>query len=100
MPPEGLGQVRHLAVADLWLQDRLRTKDFELCKVLGANNMADLMAKYLDKATHYKHCNNLGIEIEEGRPATAPKITSLTVPCSLSSLYDADENNNCHVLWQ
>ena len=31
----GLGKIRHLAVADLWVQDRLRTKDFGLSKVLG-----------------------------------------------------------------
>ena len=30
----GLGRVRHLAVADLWVQDRLRSTDFELLKVV------------------------------------------------------------------
>ena len=29
----GLGKVRHLAVADLWVQDRIRKKDFYLVKV-------------------------------------------------------------------
>ena len=39
----GLGRVRHLAVADLWIQDRLRTHDFELVKVLGSDNPADML---------------------------------------------------------
>ena len=30
----GLGKVRHLAVADLWGQDKVRAKDFELVKEL------------------------------------------------------------------
>ena len=31
----GLGRVRHLAVADLWVQQRLRRKDFFVHKIPG-----------------------------------------------------------------
>ena len=34
----GLGRVRHLDVADLWIQERLRAGDFRLNKILGAQN--------------------------------------------------------------
>ena len=34
----GLGKIRHLHVADLWVQDRLKKGDFVLTKVLGSDN--------------------------------------------------------------
>ena len=33
----GLGKVRHLAVADLWLQDKVGAGDLTIHKVLGAD---------------------------------------------------------------
>ena len=33
----GLGKVRHLAVSDMWVQDRLASGDFKLHKMLGPN---------------------------------------------------------------
>jgi hypothetical protein len=41
-----LGKVRHLDVADLWAQAKVRTGVVQLVKVLGANNPADIMTKY------------------------------------------------------
>ena len=41
----GLGRVRHLAVADLWVQQRVRDGSFTVTKHPGANNSADLMTK-------------------------------------------------------
>ena len=35
----GLGKVRHLAVADLWVPDRVRSGDFILRKVAGSQNL-------------------------------------------------------------
>ena len=95
----GLGRVRHLAVADLWLQDKLRTKDFQLLKVAGSDNVSDLLTKHLDRSTHMKHLNNLGLEFEEGRAASAPQISSLVVPCQLSHFFDPQEYDDCNVLW-
>ena len=41
----GLGRVRHLATADLWIQQRVKAGDFSLVKQLGTSNCADLMTK-------------------------------------------------------
>ena len=41
----GLGKIRHLAVADLWVQEKLRLKQFTLSKVPGAIYPADLLTK-------------------------------------------------------
>ena len=34
----GLGKIKHLDVADLWAQDKVRSGAIELCKSLGAEN--------------------------------------------------------------
>ena len=43
---QGLGKVRHLAVQDLWVQQRVRAGDFELYKIPGERNPADLFTKF------------------------------------------------------
>ena len=70
----GLGKVRHLATADLWVQDRLKKKDFALLKVLGAGNPSDMLTKHVDGILLSKHMLRLGLHEEEGRAASAPSI--------------------------
>ena len=43
----GIGKVRHLAVGQLWVQERLRNRDFSLFKVAGSANPADALTKHL-----------------------------------------------------
>ena len=50
----GLGRIRHLAVADLWIQDRLRTKDFDLVKIAGSENPSDILTKNVDWGLFYR----------------------------------------------
>ena len=90
----GLGRVRHLAVADLWVQDRLRSHDFGLLKVAGSANPADLLTKYLDRPLHEHHIQSLDLCFEEGRPESAAQIGEQIVACCLSRfkiLEDLDE---------
>jgi hypothetical protein len=70
----GLGKVRHLATADLWMQDRIRKGDFQLLKVAGADNPADMLTKHVDKPLLMKHCSALGLSFESGRAESAPNI--------------------------
>ena len=72
----GLGKIRHLATADLWIQDRLRSKDLSLVKVLSADNIADMLTKHVDRSTLCKHMKNMGLKQGEGRPELAPRIDS------------------------
>ena len=44
----GLGRVRHLAVSDLWVQQRVQRGSVIIKKVPGKRNGADLMTKPLD----------------------------------------------------
>ena len=71
---KGLGKVRHLATADLWIQDKIKEKDLRLEKVLGKDNPADLLTKYLDATSQNKHIERLQLVEESGRAATAPAL--------------------------
>ena len=71
---KGLGKIRHLAVADLWVQERVRSGDFELVKVLGTNNPADMMTKHITRDQLVRHSKCIGCKFIEGRPDIAPSL--------------------------
>ena len=70
----GLGKIRHLHTADLWIQDRLRSKDFKLSKVLGADNPADILTKHVNRQCLEKHMRSLSIIEDHGRAPLSPTI--------------------------
>ena len=70
----GLSKVRHLATADLWIQDRIRKGDFKLEKVLRAENLSHILNKYVGKMLMSKHMAKLGLFYEDGRAESAPAI--------------------------
>ena len=81
MPPpigiarrRGLGKVRHLATADLWVQDRLKKKDFSLEKIAGTDNPGDMLTKHVPRELMAKHMTALGLFYEEGRAESAPAL--------------------------
>ena len=74
---QGLGKVRHLNVQYLWLQDRVKRRDLTIAKVLGLENPADLMTKYLDNLSIIKHMWRMGLDVSDGRAASAPTLHSL-----------------------
>ena len=70
----GLGKIRHLAAADLWVQDRLRCKEFRLVKIPGVDTAADILTKHVNRAVLCKHMTNLGPKQITGRAELAPQI--------------------------
>jgi hypothetical protein len=69
----GIGKVRHLAVAQLWVQDLVRSKACRLYKVLGTENPADLLTKPLPRTEIDGHLRRLGLSRATGRAETAPR---------------------------
>ena len=65
--------MRHLAVAQLWAQDLVRSKACRLYKVLGTENPADLMTKPLLRSEIDGHLGRLGLSRATGRAETAPR---------------------------
>ena len=72
---QGLGKLRHLECHSLWLQQRLRRKEFTLHKIGGEDNPADLFTKHMDSQRKLDHLLGMfNCELREGRPDAAPKL--------------------------
>ena len=69
---KSLGKIRHLAMTDLWIQDKVRSKQIELLKVLGADNPADVLTKYVNRQSMDKAMAAMNMRVMHGRPACAP----------------------------
>ena len=69
---KGLGKVRHLATTDLWIQDKVRSRQLELVKILGTENPADVLTKYVNRQLMEEATSKLGLRRMSGRPACAP----------------------------
>ena len=72
----GIGRVRHLAVGQLRVQEKLRQGYFSLRKVVGTANPADLRTKYLAGNTLRQHLEALEVWQETGRAESAPKVSA------------------------
>ena len=67
-----LGKIRHLDVSDLWTQDKVRTTALTIGKVLGTENMADVLTKYVEKKVMVKALIQMNMKRIDGRPECAP----------------------------
>ena len=68
----GLGRVRHLAVADLWVQQKLRLGIFTVAKWPSLENPADLMTKGKSRDETMKFMEKMKIRKLPGRSAASP----------------------------
>ena len=57
---EGIGKLKHIDAAQLWMQDEIRSKMLRVRRVKNEENVADLGTKPLSKAVIAKHCLTLG----------------------------------------
>ena len=64
--------MRHFAVGQLWVQEGLRRGDFELYKVRGDQNPADILTKSVPREVLDRHLRTLGLARADGRAASAP----------------------------
>ena len=69
----GLGKVRHLAVNDLWIQQRIRDGSIYCEKVWGKANPADALTKPLDGPALERQMAMIGMMLREGRATSAPR---------------------------
>ena len=68
----GLGKIRHLDTTDLWCQEKVRAGAVTLHKVPGVDNPADIITKYVERATLEKMLGILNLMPLDGRAACAP----------------------------
>ena len=57
----GVGRMRHIETRMLWLQAEVQQQRIKLGKVLGKENPADLMTKYLSESEIREHLQRLGM---------------------------------------
>ena len=69
---EGLGKVRHLAVADLWVQQRAKKRDILYRKVKGQDNPSDLLTKHKAPTALKYLLSRVDTAIWGGRARLAP----------------------------
>ena len=67
----GVGKVRHLDTATLWLQQHVTTGALEVKHTPGAVNPADLGTKHLDRKTMMKHVEKCGFVVATGNSGVA-----------------------------
>ena len=64
---KGAGKLRHININTLWVQEVQDREGVTYQKVLGTENPADLMTKYLTRDVANGHMERLGQEIRAGR---------------------------------
>ena len=69
---QGLGRVRHLATADLWMQQRVKLRHLALFKLPGKDNPSDLLTKHKGRPDIIRFLSMIGISSIPGRAASAP----------------------------
>ena len=72
---QGLGRVRHLAVADLWVQQRAKGGEVSYVKLDGKRNTSDMMTKAVEKEVIMRHMQSLGLQWRSGRHEATPTFT-------------------------
>ena len=70
---QGLGRVRHLAVGDLWVQQRAKNKEVNYVKFPGTKNTSDIMTKAVEGEVIARHLQSLNMRVRKGRHAATPE---------------------------
>ena len=72
----GVGKIRHLDTSLLWIQHKVRSGEVSLLKVLGTENPADALTKFLSGPDLKSHVLRMGLAYEEGRAGSAPQLAN------------------------
>ena len=73
----GLSKLRHIELDILWLQEQEARKLLPIEKVLGTDNVSDLMTKYLTAPIIERYLSMLSLHFAEGRSAIAQNLHSI-----------------------
>ena len=93
---KGAGKLRHINISSLWIQEKQDLHQLEMRKVLGTENPADLMTKYLTRAVMDTHLEYLSQRRESGRARSGLNIQGKSAPGNAdSSTATGDRVNIC-----
>ena len=74
----GLGKVRHIAVNELWMQEKVAQHLVSIHKIKNKFNLADLMTKYLSKDEIEQIMDYMQHVFMTGRNKDAPELSMIT----------------------
>ena len=80
----GLGKLRHLDVENLGVQEKVKSRKMEICKVLGAENPADIFTKDVEAAILERAMKQMYLYSEEGRAESSHSTTTGTKQAALT----------------
>ena len=86
---KGMGRIRHLDVSDLWIQDKVRSGAVGLLKVDGSKNPADALTKYVESSILQRCLTDMGLELRQGRPESAPEAMGIKTQDIKAKVIDA-----------
>ena len=93
----GLGKLRHLETHTLWVQEKVRNKAFQLYKVRGEVNPADLFTKHLSSRERVLGLTKLfNCEFQTGRSSAAPRLRAKEVQAEGSFAHELDDHDHDH----
>ena len=72
---KGLGKVRHIAVNELWLQEKVHDEAVSILKIKNKFNLADILTTYLSKDEIEQIIDFLQHQHKEGRSEVAPQLS-------------------------
>jgi len=70
----GLGQVKHIEVNMLWLQDKVNRNEIAIEKTGGKDNISDTLTKYMEASSLRVHIVGARIRSISGRHEIAPEV--------------------------
>ena len=76
----GAGKLRHVNISALWIQEKQDLHQLEMRKVLGTENPADMMTKYLTRPVMDTHLEYLSQRRESGRARSGLDIQGKSAP--------------------
>ena len=94
---KGAGKLRHINISSLWIQEKQDLHQLEMRKVLGTENPADLMTKYLTRSVMDTHLEYLSQRRESGRARSGLNIQGKSAPSNtdVSSTATGDDVGIC-----
>ena len=72
-------------MTDLCIQDKVKSKQVRLKKVLGTDNPADIFTKYVERSILQKAMSTMNMVQMTGRPACAPAAMGAEWPLTMLS---------------
>ena len=70
----GLGKVSHIALSQLWIQEKGEANGIDIMKVRGEENRADALTKHVGREKTQEHMRWTGQEVAPGRHQLAPEV--------------------------